>query len=240
MLPHIEEDVPEFLIQRGTVAFCSLFHVKRTKSSLLLSRNLRFYEFRKKELVHHIDLRDTSLQQLATQLQSYDGPISSFLIREDVADVSGESTSYSMLHAAEELPLNIGKYIWLRDNIYILLRCWQTLLVLQRPSEHGASFKLIAQHENVEEYKLVNGPIQYQAYVELHFTNGKKLRTNFQPAESEETAPGTTEICSAPGFERLMQRVHGARAELHTQRVLKRKCRQNLQIKLCRITKCWP
>ncbi|KAM8720085.1 hypothetical protein ACLKA7_006179 [Drosophila subpalustris] len=221
MLPHIEEDVPEFLLQRNTVAYCSQLHVKRTKSSLLLSRNLRFYEFRKKELVHHVDLKSTCLQKLAKELQAYSGPISSFLIRDDVADVSGDSTSYSMLHAAEELPLSIGKFVWLGEHIYVLLKCWQTLLVLQRPSEHGGSFKLIAQHDNVEEYRLVRGPIKYQAYVELHFSNGKRQRTNFQTAATGEVAAlGTTAACSAAGFQRLLQRVHGARAELHTQRAL--------------------
>ncbi|XP_034485243.1 uncharacterized protein LOC117790081 [Drosophila innubila] len=219
MLPLIEEDVPEFLIQRDTVAYCSQLHVRKTKSSLLLSRNLRFYEFRKKELMHHIDLRSTCLQKLKTQLQSYSGPISSFLIRDDVADVSGDSTSYSMLHAAEELPLSIGKFVWLGEHIYVLLRCWQTLLVLQRPTEHGGSFKLIAQHENVENYRLVRGPIKYQAYVELHFNNGKRQRTNFQSAE-ECAAPGSSTGSGAVGFQRLLQRVHGARAELHTQRAL--------------------
>ncbi|EDW62520.1 uncharacterized protein [Drosophila virilis] len=221
MLTLVEEDVPEFLTQRDTVAYCSQLHVNKTKSSLVLGRNLKFYEFRKKELLHHIDLRGTCLQQLATELKAYSGPVSSFLIRDDVAETSGDATSYSMLHAVEELPLSIGKYVWLRDHVYVLLRCWQKLLVLRRPNEHGASFELIAEHDNVQVYRLVKGPIKYQAYVELQFCNGKRLRTNFQTGNALEAAPTSSSSSnnnSAAGFKRLMQRVHCARAELNTQR----------------------
>lgn len=179
-----------------------------------------FYEFRQKELVHHIDLRSTRLQELQAQLQSYSGPISSFLIRDNAADTSGDSTSYNMLHGADELPLSIGKYVWLGGRVYVLLRCWQKLLVLRRPEELGACFELIAHHEELESYHLVKGPIQYQAYVELQFTNGTRERTNFQTDEQEEDQKATpsTSASSLGGFERLMQRVHGARAELQAQR----------------------
>lgn len=220
MLPHIARDVPEFLVQRESLAYCSQLHVKRVKSSLVLCRNLMFYEYRQKELVHNIDLRSTCLQELQAQLESYNGPISSYLIRNNAADTSGDSTSYNMLHGADELPLSIGKYVWLGGRVYVLLRCWQKLLVLRRPEELGACFELIAHHEDLESYHLVKGPIQYQAYVELQFTNGKRQRTNFQTDEQEEDqqAPSSTSASSLGGFERLMQRVHGARAELQAQR----------------------
>ncbi|EDW05772.2 uncharacterized protein LOC6586159 [Drosophila mojavensis] len=217
MFTLVDEDVPEFLLQRDTVAYCSQLHVQKSKSSLVLGRNLKFYEFRKKELLHYIDLKESSLQQLATELRSYNGPLSRFLIRDDVADISGDATSYNMLHAPEDLPLSIGKYVWLGEHIYVLLQCWQKLLVLQRPAEQGASFKLIAQHDNLQEYRLVRGPIKYQAYVELEFTNGKRLRTNFQGSEAPES-PSTSSGSTVVGFKRLMQRVHCARAELHSQR----------------------
>lgn len=218
MLPHIERDVPEFLVQREMLAYCSQLDVKRIKSSLVLSRNLRFYEFRQKELVHHIDLRSTCLQELVGQLESYSGPVSSYLIRNNTADTSGDSTSYNMLHATDELPLSIGKYVWLGKHVYVLLRCWQKLLVLRRPEEHGASFELIAQHEQLEDYRLVKGPVQYQAYVELQFVNGKRQRTNFQNEDEDQAAPPSASNSSVAGFERLMQRVHSARAELQAQR----------------------
>lgn len=218
MSPLVEQDVPEFLLQRDTIAYCSQLHVRKSKSSLVLGRNLKFYEFRKKELLHHIDLMETSLQQLATKLKSYNGPLSRFLIRDDVADSSGDATSYSMLHVPEELPLSIGKYVWLGEHIYVLLQCWQKLLVLRRPDEQGASFQLIAQHDNLNEYKLVRGPIRYQAYVELQFTNGKRLRTNFQGSEVPESPLTGSGSGTVAGFKRLMQRVHCARAELHSQR----------------------
>lgn len=218
MLPHIERDVPEFLVQREMLAYCSQLDVKRIKSSLVLSRNLMFYEFRQKELLHHIDLRSTCLQELDCQLQMYSGPVSSYLIRNNAADTSSDSTSYSMLHAADELPLSIGKYVWLGSQVYVLLRCWQKLLVLRRPEDNGASFELIAQHEQVEDYRLIKGPVQYQAYVELQFANGKRQRTNFQTGDEDQAAPPSASNCSAVGFERLMQRVHSARAELQAQR----------------------
>ncbi|EDV91647.1 uncharacterized protein LOC6566231 [Drosophila grimshawi] len=220
MLSHIEEDVPELLMQRNTVAYCSQLHVKQTKSSLLLSRQLKFYEFRKKVLLHHIDLRDSGLMQLATELLTYSGPIHSFLIRDDVTmDISSDSTSYSMLHAVEDLPLSIGKYVWLNEEVYLLLRCWHKLLVLQRPKLDGAPFLLIAQFDNLQDYRLVRSPIKYQAHVELHFTNGKRLRTNFQTANTAETPAPTGSAHTVDGFHRLLARVHYARAELQAQRV---------------------
>ncbi|KAH8290024.1 hypothetical protein KR044_000464 [Drosophila immigrans] len=229
MLALIEQDVPHFLTTRNTIAYCSQLHVHKSRSSLVLSRNLRFYEFANKKLLHQIDLRATCLQQLATQLEAYTGPISSFLIRDDVTpadrdsdrdSASNTTTSYSMLHAADELPLSIGKYVWLGRHIYVLVRCWRTLLVLQRPAALGASFQLVAEYVDLEDYRLVRGP-NYQAYVELQFTNGKRLRSNFQPPNSEPATPSTAASSnSAAGFQRLLQRVNGARAELHTQRTL--------------------
>ncbi|ALC49123.1 CG9114 [Drosophila busckii] len=215
MLASIEEDVPEFLQERSQVAFCSQLHVKRNKSSLVLARNLKFYEFRQKQLVHHLDLSQTALQRYADELQQYNGPVSSFLMRGDVADTSTDATNCSMLHDTE-LPLSIGKYIWLGEHIYVLLRCWQTLLVLRRPKEQAAQFTLIAEHEQLADYRLVRGPIKYQAYVELSFSNGQRQRTNFQTADSAVVPAPTTG--SQVGFKRLMQRVHSARAELHVQR----------------------
>ncbi|KAH8386702.1 hypothetical protein KR093_002068 [Drosophila rubida] len=224
MLPRIEQDVPHFLIARNNIAYCSQLHVHKYRSSLVLTRELRFYEFANKELLHQIDLRTTCLQQRAAQLQAYTGPMSSFLIRDDVTPLETGTSYYSMLHTADELPLSIGKYVWLGKHVYVLLRCWHTLLVLQRPAAHGTSFQLIAEHEQLEDYHLVrgSGALKYQAYVELQFLNGKRLRCNFQPpnsSSSEECVPSTASS-SAAGFQRLLQRVHGARAELHTQRAL--------------------
>ncbi|XP_060663656.1 uncharacterized protein LOC132796489 [Drosophila nasuta] len=229
--PLIEQDVPHFLTTRNTIAYCSQLHVRKSKSSLVLSRQLRFYEFANKQLLHHIDLRATCLQQLEPQLQTYTGPISSFLRRDDVLqpadDAANVTSSYSMLHAAEELPLSIGKYVWQGKHIYVLLRCWHTLIVLQRPATGGGSFELIAQHEQLEDYRLVrDGTLKYQAYVELQFINGKRMRCNFQPtssSSSNELPPSSSSSNnnnSAAGFQRLLQRVHGARAELQTQRAL--------------------
>ncbi|XP_001355194.4 uncharacterized protein [Drosophila pseudoobscura] len=232
MLPFVEENVPQLLLQRSSIAFCSNLHLGRghgrTVSSLVLGRNLKFYEFRKKELLHHIDLKESRLKQLAAKLQAYDGPMSSFLRREaeTVANNGNESVSsvnHSMLPAGEELPLGIGKFEWLQEQIYILVHCWQLLLVLRRPPELGANFELVAQHDHVENFRMVSGPIEYQAYVELRFTNGKRQRTDFQPAQVKEESSSRNSIAADTfpneNIERLLQQVHTAQAELCSQRV---------------------
>ncbi|XP_034671792.1 uncharacterized protein LOC117903630 [Drosophila subobscura] len=232
MLPYIEENVPELLCQRTSIAFCANLHLGRghgrTVSSLVLGRNLKFYEFRNKELLHHIDLQQSQLKQLTDKLQSYDGPMSSFLRREDEAgarannpNASLPTVDHSMLQAAEDLPLGIGKFVWLQEQLYILVHCWQLLLVLRRPPEHGANFELVAQHDHVAGFRMVNGPIKHQAYVELRFTNGKRQRTDFQPGEPSHSSSRTSSSAdSLPNqhFERLLQKVHTARAELCSQR----------------------
>ncbi|XP_022227056.2 LOW QUALITY PROTEIN: uncharacterized protein LOC111077190 [Drosophila obscura] len=232
MLPFTEENVPELLLQRSSIAFCSNLHLGRgrgrTVSSLVLGRNLKFYEFRKKELLHHIDLKESRLKQLAAKLQAYDGPMSSFLRREDetVSSHGKESlpsVNHSKLLSAEELPIGIGKFVWLQEQIYILVHCWQLLLVLRRLPEHGANFELVAQHDHVADFKMVDGPIKYQAYVELRFTNGKRQRTDFQPAQLKEESSSRSSTAAADtfpnqNFERLLQQVHTAQAELCSQR----------------------
>ncbi|XP_017037015.1 uncharacterized protein [Drosophila kikkawai] len=233
MLPFVEEHVPELLLQRSRIAFSCNLHLGRGRerhkatSSLVLARNLKFYEFRRKELLHHIDLRGTRLQRLAGKLESYAGPVSHFLPKEP-GSVNGQELDCSMLSSSEELPIKIGKYVWQQDQIYLLLHCWQLLLVLRRPKEHGCNFELVAQHLDVASFRMTGGPIPFQAYVELQFaSSGKRLCTDFQEPPLDE-GPSTSSKASDPAsatvsvssqkFERLLQQVHSARAELSSQR----------------------
>ncbi|KAH8355469.1 hypothetical protein KR084_011285 [Drosophila pseudotakahashii] len=230
MLPSVQENVPEMLLQRSRLAFCANLDLGRPQdrfdfgSTLVLSRNLKFYEFRRKELVHHIDLRATQLQQLAGQLEAYDGPMSPFLPSSECR----ERLDANMLQDPEELPLRFGKFVWQRVEIYLLIQCWRQLIVLRRPKEHGANFELVAQHKDIESIQMVQGSIPYQAVVELHFGNGKRQRCDFQEASMEEkeeqeqdARPSTSKeagALSAQEFDGLVQQVHGLRAELASQR----------------------
>ncbi|XP_020812060.1 uncharacterized protein LOC110187037 [Drosophila serrata] len=235
MLPFVEEHVPELLLQRSSIAFSRNLHLERGRdrhnatSSLVLARNLKFYEFRRKQLLHHIDLRGTRLQRWAVQLESYSGPVSNFLPKEPDS-FNGQELDCSMLSSPEDLPIQIGKYVWQQDQIYILLHCWELFLVLRRPKGHGCNFELVAQHLDVALFRMIGGPIPYQAYVELQFgSSGKRLCTDFQEPPLDE-GPSTSSKASASAsasatvsvssqkFERLVQQVHSARAELSSQR----------------------
>ncbi|XP_017001412.2 uncharacterized protein [Drosophila takahashii] len=226
LLPSVQENVPEMLLQPARLAFCANLDLGRPRdrfdcgSTLVLSRNLKFYEFRRKELVHHIDLRATQLQQLAKQLEAYDGPASPFL---PSSECSEERLDADMLQDPEELPLKFGKFVWQGVEIYLLIRCWRQLIVLRRPKEHGANFELVAQHKDVESVQMVRGSIPYQAVVELQFGNGKRQRCDFQEEEEQQDPQPSTskeagELLSAQEFDGLVQQVHGLRAELASQR----------------------
>ncbi|XP_016952992.1 uncharacterized protein LOC108026550 [Drosophila biarmipes] len=226
MLPSVKENVPELLLEPARLAFCANLHLGRQQdrfnfeTTLVLARNLKFYEFRRKELVHHIDLRDTKLQQVRSQLEGYDGPVSPFLITTNAR----ESLDSSMLQDPDELPIKFGKYVFQREGIYLLIHCWQHLVVLRRPKEHGANFELVAQHNGVLSYQMAEGPIPYQAVVELRFANGERELCDFQePAEEgeEEEQPSTSKEAYAlsEDMEARLQEVNALRAELSSQRM---------------------
>ncbi|EDW75150.1 uncharacterized protein Dwil_GK19854 [Drosophila willistoni] len=237
MLPLLmEDDIPEFLLQRSSIAYGNTLHLQvgrqRLRSTLVLCRNLKFYEFRKKELLHHIDLgSDNEIEEtkeLQRQLENYKGPLSSFLIREDLDQYKSNeamgSLNYSMLQAVEDQPIEIGKYVWLGDHVYVLIRCWATLIVLLRPVQHGAKFELMAIHRNFKDYQLVNGPVQYQAYVQLNFRNGKRLLTNFESPDKLDVLASSSS-CRLPrdrdssddNFKSLLLQVHELRCQLSAQ-----------------------
>jgi len=104
MLSAVQENVPEMVMQRSRMAFCGHLHLGRPRdrsnfgSTLVLGRNLKFYEFRRKELVHQIDLRGTKLQEVASQLEGYDGPMCPFLINPEARDRLESSMLQKKLH----------------------------------------------------------------------------------------------------------------------------------------------
>ncbi|KAI8035040.1 uncharacterized protein LOC128260999 isoform X1 [Drosophila gunungcola] len=224
MLPFVQDNVPELLLQGSRVAFCGNLHLGaprdrfRSTSTLLLARNLKFYEFRRKELLHHIDLRGTRLQQVASQLEAYEGPMSAFL---PTVESTGGELDCSRIQAPKELPLKFGKFVWQQEEIYLLIQCWSVLLVLRRPKEHGSNFELVAQHDDVVAFKMAHGPIPYQAVVELHFGNGKRQCCDFQEPSLQEEGPSTSKAADLAfrNFESLEEQVNAARAELATLRL---------------------
>nr|ACN94065.1 unknown [Drosophila melanogaster] len=224
MLPFVQENVPEMLLQPARLAFCANLHVGRPRddpTTLVLARNLKFYEFRRKDLVHYIDLKVTKLKQIATQLEAYDGPVCPFLSKQEPTD---EKVDWSMLDPPEDLPLKFGKFVWQREGIYLLIQCWKHLVVLKRPKDHGANFELVADHKDVVDYQMVEGPIPFQAVVELEFGNGKRQRCDFQEDFLNEE-PSTSKNAGLPAkdFENLLQEVHRAQAELDSQRMQNQK-----------------
>ncbi|XP_039500533.1 uncharacterized protein LOC120457225 [Drosophila santomea] len=225
MLPFVQENVPEMLLQPARLAFCAnLPAVGRPRddpTTLVLARNLKFYEFRRKDLVHYIDLKGTKLQHIASQLEGYDGPVCPFLPNREPTD---GKLDWSMLDPPEDLPLKFGKFVWQREGIYVLIQCWKHLIVLRRPKDHGANFELVADHRDVVEYQMVEGPIPYQAVVELVFGNGKRQRCDFQEDFLDEE-PSTSKNAGLPtqDFESLVQEVNRLQAELNSLRIQNQK-----------------
>ncbi|KAH8306608.1 hypothetical protein KR018_011537 [Drosophila ironensis] len=226
MLPFVEDNVPQLLLQPSRMAFCGNLHLKmprqgiRCDNTLVLSKDLKFYEFRLQDLEHFIDLRGTRLQKFAAQLKEYSGPVSQFLRHPEAT--GDDALEPKMLQSPEDVPLALGKYIWQQQKVYIFVHCWQHLLVLHRPQERGANFELVAEHEAVEAFQMVNGPVPYQAIVELRFASGKRLRTDFQEALADEEAPqpqpqaqgGPSDPSGLEGFKELVQQVNQLQGEL--------------------------
>ncbi|XP_017092908.2 uncharacterized protein [Drosophila bipectinata] len=228
MLPFVKENVPTLLLQPARLAFYANLHLRlpgdeeMSNSTLVLSKDMKVYEYRRKELVHFINLQDSRLKNLSTELKDYQGPTSSFLRKEATSNEAGSSKELdcTMLYVPEELQIAFGKYIWMQEKVYVFVHCWKLLLVLYRPKENGANFELVAEHEAVSSFKMVIGPIPYQAIVELQFENGKKMRTDFQtdtqndePSTSAGGPPEATE-----SFKELLEQINTLEAELSAAR----------------------
>ncbi|KAH8317542.1 hypothetical protein KR074_012494 [Drosophila pseudoananassae] len=228
MLPFVKENVPTLLLQPERLAFYANLHLRlrgdqeMSNSTLVLSKDMKVYEYRRKELVHYINLQESRLKNLSTELKDYQGPTSSFMRKEATSNAAGSSQELdcTMLYVPEELRIAFGKYIWMQEKVYVFVHCWQLLLVLYRPKENGANFELVAEHEAVSTFKMVTGPIPYQAIVELQFENGKRMRTDFQ-TDTQNDGPSTSAGGSqktTENFKELLEQINALEAELSAAR----------------------
>ncbi|KAH8332005.1 hypothetical protein KR067_009036 [Drosophila pandora] len=227
MLPFVKENVPALQLQPARLAFYGNLHLmlpgdqEMSNSTLVLSRDMKLYEYRRKELVHYIDLRESKLQNLSTELRLYQGPVSSFLRKETTSEEAGSSQDLdcTMLYVPEEMQITFGKYIWMNEKAYVLVHCWKLLLVLYRPQKHGENFELVAEHDAVSSFKMVTGPIPFEAIVELQFENGKRLRTDFQTdALNDEPSTSAGGSNTMENFKELLEQVNSLEAELAVMR----------------------
>lgn len=223
MLPFVKDNVPALLLQPARLAFYGNLHLRlpgdeeMSNSTLVLAKDMKLYEYRRKELVHYIDLRESKLQNLSTELRLYEGPASSFLRKEATSDAadSSQELDCTMLNNPEEMQITFGKYIWMNEKAYVLVQCWQLLLVLYRPQQHGENFELVAEHDAVTSFKMVSGPMPFEAIVELQFENGKRMRTDFQTdAQADEPSTSASGSNTVENFKELLEEVNSLEAEL--------------------------
>ncbi|KAH8420331.1 hypothetical protein KR009_009251, partial [Drosophila setifemur] len=221
----VERNLPQLLRDPSRMAFCANLHLRfprqreKYSASLVLTRDLKFYEFQRQVLIHHIDLKSSRLQGIAQELRSYNGPTISW--QAEAAPV--EELDSSMLPDADALPLVIGKYVWLPDEVYLLIKCWKVLVVLHRPKEHGVNFELVAEFEDVKAFEVVPGPVLYHAEVEVRFCDGTTKRCDFQEEAPEavpeaEPEPSTSNEFPSKELEDLIQEVNALEAKLSSVR----------------------
>lgn len=163
--PHIKRDIPEFIVQY--VAFsASLVDAYKRKTCLILTKNLKLFEFYQKQLVASIDLTKTSLGIAKEKLKSYDGP---------------KFVAYGENNTNSGSDLSIGKYVFHTLNVtklYIIVQCWDKCVVLLRSSNMG--FVIKSEYKDFRSFKITHGQIKYCPLVELEFKSGNILRTDFE------------------------------------------------------------
>uniref|UniRef100_A0A1A9VRL7 Uncharacterized protein n=1 Tax=Glossina austeni TaxID=7395 RepID=A0A1A9VRL7_GLOAU len=214
MLTRIKNEIPDFII--GYLVYCDIFvDYSKQKTCLVLTKNLKFLEYKQKQLVTSIDLEHTCLHKVLNKLTNYSGPKCKRLkgSASDEPTSSTQAPSYSVMDG-----ISFGKYSYNQisiQKIYLLIQCWDKLLILQRFNNYLKDFQLIDEYEGVLSFRLVHGPIKYCPILEIKFENERLLKTDFQESVRRNTANEFAEQrLNDPEFRHLMHNIRSAKTEL--------------------------
>lgn len=126
MYPSVKREVPKFI--ENYLVFCDCFiDINKQKSCWVLTRNLKFLEFCRKQLVASIDLQTTCLSKLKKDIQNYNGPKGKWY------ETSNIPTEPATLEDAKQV--SMGKYVFHALNVfkvYVIIQCWDKCVVLKR------------------------------------------------------------------------------------------------------------
>lgn len=204
MYPSVKREVPKFI--ENYLVFCDCFiDINKQKSCWVLTRNLKFLEFCRKQLVASIDLQTTCLSKLKKDIQNYNGPKGKWY------ETSNIPTEPATLEDAKQV--SMGKYVFHALNVYkvyVIIQCWDKCVVLKRlPNFKG--FELKAQYEDFLSYKIIHGPIKYCAMLEIKFKNHDILQTDFEDeiTDSDKQDVDNTQI----EMRQLLERIRSAKTE---------------------------
>ncbi|KAI9588862.1 uncharacterized protein LOC119644725 [Glossina fuscipes] len=214
MLTRIKNEIPDFIIEY--LVYCDIFvDYSRQKTCLVLTKNLKFFEYKQKQLVASIDLDHTCLHKVLNKLKNYTGPKCKRLkgSASDEPTSSTQTPSYSLMDG-----ISFGKYAYNLisiQKIYLLIQCWDKLLILQRFNNYLKDFQLIDEYEGVLSFRLVHGPIKYCPVLEIKFENGRLLKTDFQESVKRNTENEFVEQhLNDSEFKQLMDNIRSAKTEL--------------------------
>uniref|UniRef100_A0A034WL51 Uncharacterized protein n=1 Tax=Bactrocera dorsalis TaxID=27457 RepID=A0A034WL51_BACDO len=219
----IKNEVPDFLGEE--LVFCDKLWVNRKRSLVVLARNLKCYQFYQKQLVNSIDLSETCLKNVASNLCDYKGPNSKwFKFRNDdshssimelksLSETSEQQTSIcGEEHITTDLKISFGKFVYRNFEIcklYLLIHLWDKLLAIAMPD-----FVFVMQFESVHKHRIIHGKEKFDAILEIKLENGDMIYTNFQENENVNRCPLSNGGNDRRNIKQLMEQVRCAKAEL--------------------------
>ncbi|KAM7346576.1 uncharacterized protein ACRADG_006452 [Cochliomyia hominivorax] len=204
MYPSVAREIPKFIEEY--LVFCDCFiDIKRQKTCWVLTKNLKFFEFCKKQLVASIDLQTTCLTKIRNDIQNYNGPKGKWY---EASNITHPTT----LEDSKNL-ISMGKYVFHALNIlkvYILIQCWDKCIVLWRLPDYKG-FQIKAEYEDILSYRIVHGSLKYCAEIEFTFKNHNTLKTDFEEKLENSSADLDSKQIE---MSQLLERIRSAKTEL--------------------------
>uniref|UniRef100_A0A1I8NUN6 Uncharacterized protein n=1 Tax=Stomoxys calcitrans TaxID=35570 RepID=A0A1I8NUN6_STOCA len=218
VLHSVKREIPQFIQNYIASAECLIDAYKR-KTCLVLTKNLKLFEFHQKQLMASIDLTKTCLNSVKKELGD-NGYSSQYPTASD-----SSSTDYTKVC--------IGKYV--RHSItlikvYIIVRCWDKCIILLRlPNFKG--FEVKAEYKDIQDFRITHGHIKFCPVLQLEFKDGTIKSTDF-----EEDSDAQTDISDfvdkKAEFKLLLERVRSAKTELKLHETVTGHSFERLQNKL--------
>lgn len=205
----VKRDVPEFISEY--LIFCNSFtDLNKLKTCIVLTRNLKLFEFHQKELVASIDLSTTCLIKHKQDLQKYEGPKGNYYDISPIDD-PGNSTIVDA-KGSNAKPITLGKYVFHALDIYkvyILVKCWDKCVVVRRLPDF-TGFKIEVEYENLLSYRITHGSLKFCPVVEFQF-QASLLKTDFEEKSTKKLVGLNNKSME---MEQLLERVRNAKTEL--------------------------
>ncbi|XP_053949016.1 uncharacterized protein LOC128857329 [Anastrepha ludens] len=222
----------------GEVVYGDKLLVNRKRRCIVLARNLKLYEFCKKQLVNSIDLSKTCLKKVGKNVQDYKGPKGKWF--KSIGTRSGESFGSTVkpmgLMETSELQnsvlleektianvnITFGKYVYRNfdiNKVYLLIHCWDKLVVVDLPD-----YSFITENEGVKSFRIVHGKGKFEAMLEIQFENGESQCTDFQKHEKLVNRTSPCNIASdRNSLKQLLERARCSQAELQLHKSITQK-----------------